>query len=132
MNDTVYPKAIDLLMSDKLDYKAIVIELAKSVPNLFVEIVNGMKQAAVVPEIRDILGLILADRKEEAVEAVRNYYRLSLLDAGDICTHIHARAQTPDSYMKYYSDGNRTASILTPASVKIYHEILAQQSCVGL
>jgi ribosomal protein L7/L12 len=81
-----YKKVIDILAQEDLDYKSIVIKLAKRYPETFVELVDPHKSYA--DEVCDMI----ANRKlYESVKLIRAKEGLGLYDAKQIMDNLVMR-----------------------------------------
>lgn len=77
-----YTKAIDLLMSGKLDFRSIAINLAKSNPELFVQIArDGIHSEE---WHCDVIDLIKQDKNVEAIKLTRTHTGYGLKDSKDV------------------------------------------------
>lgn len=86
-----YAEAIDILMSDNVDYKEIAVALAKACPEVFVGIANGKRVTVKVDDAayenfkREILTLIGAGEKIAAIKHCRTLTGYGLKEAKDYC-----------------------------------------------
>ena len=88
----LYANVIDVLNSSNVDYRRIVIELAKTSPSLFLKLHNGekiskpQKPKSPLPsyKVREIQQLIRTNQTIPAIKALRGTGSLSLKDARDI------------------------------------------------
>ena len=84
MND--YSKVIDILMSGELDYKKVVIEMAKKYPSTFLEIITSIHLAE--PWMIDIIHNIRNGNLIMAIKILRQEVKFPLKDAKDICEKL--------------------------------------------
>lgn len=84
-----YSRAIDLLMDNAVDYRKIVIELAKVNPGLFVELATrNAPTPAHLQWHRKVHEHILQDEMVSAIKLVREKKSLGLKEAKDICDSL--------------------------------------------
>ena len=81
MND--YSKVIDILMSGELDYKKVVIEMAKKYPGTFLEIVNPAQ-----PWMIDIIHNIRNGDLIMAIKILRQEVKFPLKNAKEVCEKL--------------------------------------------
>ena len=81
-----YKQAIDLLMSSKIDFQALGIELAKSHPALFVALATSKNSA---PQWhRDAIEHLRNEERVMAVKTIRDGSNLGLKEAVDVCNEL--------------------------------------------
>ena len=84
MND--YSKVIDILMSGELDYKKVVIELAKKYPSTFLEIITSIHLAE--PWMIDIIHNIRNGDLIMAIKILRQEVKFPLKNAKEVCEKL--------------------------------------------
>ncbi len=85
MNKEIYSKVIDRLLSGDLNYKKIVIELAKQEPEIFLEISGSpVEQILPVDTVKQIVSDIKSNQMIKAIQELRTAMNLGLGEARDI------------------------------------------------
>lgn len=86
-NNASYKQAIDILMADKTDYKALAINLAKSYPSIFVRMAES--QTEPVETWHGVVNdRIRGGQKVEAIKEIRTNTGLGLKEAKDIADNV--------------------------------------------
>lgn len=120
-----YGRAIDLLMSGNVDYKAVAIALAKADPGKFIQLATTMPSPRDVKAV-DIIRHIMSRDKVKGIKALRDVYMLGLKEAKDICDNLQDALATryPDK-ISPYSSGDCLANALYNDLLEIYEHVLS-------
>lgn len=96
MNNEIYSKVIDQLLFGELDYKKIVIELAKKKPEVFLDIV-GFDSPHLISEraMGKIVMFLRYDQLTEAIRVLRDDTQLNLQCAKDVIFVVSGRDNVP-------------------------------------
>jgi ribosomal protein L7/L12 len=132
--NSAYQQAIDILVNNQLDYKAIAVKLAKTNPVVFVAIVDSLSQTVqnqppVDKCIHNILKYALHMDRPAAIREVRVKYGIGLREAKNIVDNLQK------SMAEYQSPGVPFPSIveaLTPYFQGMYQELWNNRQLVGL
>ena len=104
MNKDEYQIAITNLMSDKINYREIVISLAREYPGIFNQLVAN--KSAAPGWLREYAALALSSKKIEAIKLMRVNTEMSLRDAMDFLYNVHAYLK--DLGLRKYALGDTT------------------------
>lgn len=122
MSAAAYQRAIDILVSGNVDYKAIAIRLAKADPLLFIHlaehevpVINAKKHHQLV----EIVQAMINKNKITAIKAIREEYSLGLKSAKDIADHLHNYLAAHGQGGERYGD----AAYLAAEEISILEEI---------
>lgn len=97
--ETCYQKAIDLLLSNTIDYKKIVVELAKFYPETFVKLATSSFNE---PWHSKVKNYILAGEKVSAVKLTREKLNLGLKEALDVVHLVQNELRSNGHSIDYY------------------------------
>lgn len=112
-NTAAYSRAIDLLLSDQVDYKQVVVELAKKHPTIFVRLVDGSSPVTRPRWHRRVNSLIQSVRKIDAIRLIREETGLGLREAKDIADNVQHELYVAGRNCEDYAQPARLDAALT-------------------
>jgi hypothetical protein len=130
-SDRFYKKAIDILMSDNLNYKELIVRLAKDNPELFIDLVQ-INRAPVDHDIRSILGNLLSGNRIEAIKLTRTKFSLELKEAKDVINNLCDNLSQKTTLIRPYSTASYQSPPLYDNLNDIHEEIYVARHCVGI
>jgi len=91
MNNAEYTRAIDILMSEQIDFRSMTIELAKEDPALFNQLFTRLEISCELGWVGTVISLIRGNNFVESIKTVRQETGLGLKDAKDVCDRFRVK-----------------------------------------
>ena len=118
--NAAYAQAIEILMQDNVDFRSIVVSLAKQHPEILVEIA-GRKVSA--PQWhRDVVAYALSINRVAAVKLYREHTGVGLKEALDVVNHIQNLM-----FQNGYAESGVDCAVPGPRTIveaeKIFHSV---------